>query len=293
MANPVYGGQAVMEGVMMRGGRAVATAVRRPDGEVVIKRQELQPIARRCPILGWPLVRGSVALVEMLSIGISALMWSANQAAPDGQELTKKDMVLSVVLSFGLAIVIFILAPTLVAGWLQRQIPVGFWLNLLEGLMRVGLFVGYIAIIARLEDIQRFFAYHGAEHKAVNALEAGEELTAERVRRYPVFHPRCGTAFMLYVMVIAIAFFSFFGWPVWWMRLVIRLAALPFIAGLAYEITRLAGASCSPWVKWALAPGLALQRLTTREPDDSMLEVAIAALKTVRDMQKTEGAHHA
>ncbi|MGI6604876.1 MAG: DUF1385 domain-containing protein [bacterium] len=278
--NRNIGGQAVIEGVMMRGRRFVATAVRREDGEIVVQVVEPSSLARKLPFLRWPFLRGAVALIESLVVGLQALAFSASQFGPGDEQLTTRELVLTLVVALGLGVGLFILLPTVLMRWFSvAQSPLV--LNLGEGVLRMTIFILYILSITRLKDIRRLFEYHGAEHKVVHAYEKGLELSAAAVRPFSTLHPRCGTSFLLYVMVVSIVLFSFLGWPNLWQRLLSRLLLLPVVAGISYELLRLAGRSKSPLVQALSWPGLGLQKLTTREPDDAQLEVAMRALEEV------------
>lgn len=280
-AKPLLGGQAVIEGVMMRGPVTMAIAVRRADGTITVS--ERQTTTKRDSILGWPIIRGCIAFVDTLRWGIDALLFSANESGAEDEQLSKSEMTTAVVLAFGLVVLLFFVAPTLAMHFFRNRVHSGVGLNLIEGVIRLAFFVIYMFAISRTADIQRVFAYHGAEHKVIHCHEAGLDLTPENARRFAVLHPRCGTAFLLIVFLIAIIVYSFFGWPNPLLRVVIRLALLPVIAGVAYEVMRYLARSKSAVARVLVQPGLLLQRLTTNEPDDSMLEVAIAALKAVRD----------
>ncbi len=278
------GGQAVIEGVMMRGPRRTAVAVRRPDNSIVVRQQEAVPWGERWPILKLPFVRGTVAVAEALALGIDALMYSANQAVEDeGEQLTRGQMSLTMAVSVVLAVGLFVVLPTWLIHYLESAVKASFTLNLLEGLVRLGILAAYIVGISLLPDIRRVLQYHGAEHKVIHAWEAGDDLTVERARRYSTLHPRCGTSFLLLLALISVFLFAFTGWPNLWERLAVRLGFFPVVAGLAYEAIRLAGrrsrGGCPVWLRPFIAPGLWFQKLTTREPDDGQLEVAIAALE--------------
>lgn len=273
----MYGGQAVIEGVMMRGPERMAIAVRRADGQVSVSVQQLDPWARRWPALRLPIIRGFASMLENLSLGITALLYSANESAGEGEQIGRGQMTLSVVVAFAVATLVFVAGPTALISGLRDVLGNVVLLNLVEGLIRIGLLVGYILAISRLDDIRRVFQYHGAEHKVIHTHEAGQELAVAAARGRSTLHPRCGTSFLLFVAVISILLFSFLGWPNLLVRVVSRLALMPVVAGLAYEVIRFSGRSKSPLLALAISPGLALQRLTTREPDDSQLEVAIAA----------------
>ncbi|MGI6096737.1 MAG: DUF1385 domain-containing protein [Dethiobacteria bacterium] len=276
------GGQAVIEGVMMRYKERLAIAVRCPNKEISLTEEKIQTLAKRWPILGLPIVRGSVSLVEAMVLGVKALTISANKALDEEEEeLGSWALFLTVTSAISLAVGLFILLPTIITGSLRPYLGRAIYLNISEGLMRVVLFLSYIFLISRWEDMRRVFQYHGAEHKAIFCLEAGEPLTVANARRFTTLHPHCGTSFLLIVMIISIILFSFFGWPSLLQRLLIRLVLLPLVAGLAYEGIRLAGRSKNPVVRYIMQPGLLLQRLTTAEPDDSQLEVALRALEAV------------
>ncbi len=287
MGKPVqYGGQAVIEGVMMRGPRESAIAVRLPNGEIEISRVLLNTWAKK-PIFKLPLIRGFVALVDSLIVGTRALTFSANRSMGEeegGEELGFWEMALTIGLAFGLGLLLFVGLPTGTAHLLRGQVTGVVWQNLLEGAIRLVVFFLYIVIISRLKDIQRVFQYHGAEHKAIFNYESGKELTVENARQFPRLHPRCGTSFLLIVVVVSIFVFAFVGLhPLWW-RLLSRMLLMPFVAGIAYEILKFSSRNLeSPWLRWLIVPGLLLQKLTTREPDDAQLEVALAALKGVLD----------
>jgi len=277
-----YGGQAVIEGVMMRGSCTMAVALRHPDGHIVVETEPLNEALYRGPLGRIPFLRGLVMLWDALVLGMKALMTSADVAA--GEEVTLSGPVGwgTGFLGIGLGVGLFMLLPSFLVGLLAPYIP-SEWLNsLLEGIVRLLLVVGYIWAVGYLPDIRRVFAYHGAEHKTVNAYEAGVRLTVDDVRPFPTSHTRCGTAFLLTVIVLTILIFAPFRRPSLIWRLLSRIVLLPVIAGIAYEFIRLtARLTDQPWMQVLIAPNLALQRLTTREPDDGMLEVAIAALKTV------------
>lgn len=277
-----YGGQAVIEGVMMRGPKRMAIAVRRPDGEIAIYQEEVKSVMQKYPILRLPILRGMVALVETMSTGITALMYSASQAMPDEQQLSKKEMTMTTVAGFALAIGIFVIVPTLLTNYVKALSMNAIVTHVVEGALRLGLFIGYLSVISLMKDIQRVYQYHGAEHKVINTFEAGDPLTVEYARKHSREHKRCGTSFLLYVVVISILFFSLIPVSNVWLRIVVRIAMLPVVAGLSYELIRLAGKYDNVFVNIMSRPGMWLQGLTTREPDDSQLEVAIASFETAR-----------
>ena len=285
MGKKYYGGQAVIEGVMMRGKETAAVAVRKPNQEIVVHKLNVYPAAKRWPALKLPILRGMVALVESLTIGMGALTYSANQAVEEGEEkLNAKEMALSMVIALVVVVGLFIVLPTVLVRLLRFKEVEGIqivYMNLLEGGIRIGIFLLYIIGISLLEDVQRFFEYHGAEHKVIHAFEAGKPLETDQILAMSSLHPRCGTAFLLYVMVVSILVFSFLGWQNIFMRILSRLAFLPLVAGLAYELIRWGGSIKSPLLGLLLAPGLFLQRLTTRDPDPKQIEVAVRALKEV------------
>lgn len=284
-----YGGQAVIEGVMMRGSRALALALRHPQGHIVVKTEPLNEALYRGPISRIPFLRGLVMLWDALSLGIKALMMSADMAT--GKEVSLSGPVGwgTALLGIGLGVGLFMLLPSFLMGLLVPYIPSEWVSSLLEGIVRLLLVVGYIWAVGFLPDIQRVFAYHGAEHKTVNAYEAGAGLTVDDVRLFPTAHTRCGTAFLLTVIVLTILIFAPFGRPSLVGRLLSRIVLLPVIAGVSYEFIRLTARLANrSWMRVLVAPNLALQRLTTREPDDGMLEVAIAALKAVLEGEETD-----
>ena len=292
MSNSAIGGQAVLEGVMMRGPSNWALAVRKPDGEIAEVNKPIHSVMARHWFFRLPVVRGVIALGESLAIGFRALAISANYAAQeegeDGEvqtELSRGAIIFAFAIAIGFALILFKVTPALITSWLP--IDATGWFVVVEGLIRVGLFIAYLLVISLLPDLRRVFQYHAAEHKVINAYEAGEELVPERVQRYSLIHPRCGTAFLLWVMVIAIFVFAFFGRPDWWLLIITRVALLPVIAGIAYELIRFAGKHAdNRWILALLGPGLWLQRLTTRQPSLDQLEVSIRALQQVLQQER-------
>lgn len=280
------GGQAVIEGVMMRGPKTMATAVRTPSGEIVLDVSEPVSLQERFPILKKPFLRGTVALYESLVLGMKSLGFSAKAAGEDEEEMTDKEIALTMVFSTVVAIVLFLALPTYAAKWLVPSDASHFMLNLMEGVIRLLLFLLYIWGISRTKDIARVFQYHGAEHKTIHAYEHDEELTVENVKKYTRIHARCGTNFLMIVMVVSILVFAFLGWPSLWERIVSRVLLMPVVAGIAYEVIRLAGRTENSFVHTMIAPGLWLQRITTNEPEDDQIEVAIRALEAVRPEDK-------
>jgi uncharacterized protein YqhQ len=286
-----YGGQAVIEGVMMRGQRYLAVAVRDPQGQVVVHREPLKGAIYTSGWARWPLLRGMVALWDTLAVGIRALAFSANVAVGGESEQTaieesaqgiERPIWATMIFALAVAVGLFFLVPVLLTNVADRYIGSAFVSNLVEKVIRLALILGYMLLIGRSADIQRVFGYHGAEHKAVNAYEAGVELTVPNVRRFTLLHPRCGTTFLVVVVIVSFLVFALLGRPPLAERLVSRVVLIPLIAGLAYEVIRFGATNYHrAVVRTLLAPGLAVQRLTTREPDDSMLEVSITALKAV------------
>jgi len=283
------GGQAVIEGVLMRAPRSMAIAVRRPDGEIVVKRDTVIPLSERFPLVKLPLVRGAVALFTSLVIGMQALSFSANEAISEGEEKSEMSPfamggTIAVALLFG--ILLFFILPLFLTKLLVPYIGgSNIVFNLVDGFIRVVVFLLYVYSISRMRDIQRVFEYHGAEHKSIFAFEAGIALTVENVKRFSRLHPRCGTSFLLIVMLVSIVVFSLIPklWP-FYLKAGSRIVLLPVIAGLSYELLKLSAKhEKSRLVRMLIAPGLALQRLTTREPDDSQLEVAIRSLEEALD----------
>jgi uncharacterized protein YqhQ len=288
------GGQAVLEGVMMRGVSTWSVAVRKPEGDVEVTSEPLVSWAKRHRVLRLPVIRGVVALAESLKIGFRALAISANaqlaeedEQEPIGGFTWGITIALSLVLAIGLFFVIPVGATSLIKDELGSALL--FWL--VEGVLRTAIFIGYILLISRLPDLRRVFEYHGAEHKTISAFEAGDELTPERAARYSRLHPRCGTSFLLIVMVIAIFVFAPIGLPEWYWLLLSRILGIPLIAGLSYEVIKWAGKNrYRRWVRILMWPGLMLQNLTTREPDREELDVAIRALEVVLAVEKPEDA---
>ncbi|HLM33445.1 MAG TPA: DUF1385 domain-containing protein [Gaiellaceae bacterium] len=287
MSAPI-GGQAVLEGVMMRSPTAWSVAVRKPNGQIAEVNRPVSSALLEHRWLRIPIIRGVVALGESLAIGFRALAISANYAAQDEDaaegdiqtELSKGQLIFAFGIAIGFALLLFKVSPALITSWLPIE-DNGLFV-VVEGLIRVAIFVLYLVILSLLPDLRRVFQYHAAEHKVINAHEAGEELVPEKVAPYSLLHVRCGTAFLLYVMVVAIFVFAFVGQPTWYWLIASRILLLPLIAGIAYEIIRFAGKNATnPALRGLLAPGMWLQRLTTREPTLDQIEVSIRALKEV------------
>lgn len=293
------GGQAVIEGVMMRGPKHIATAVRKPDGEIVIDKKENSKFLDKYKLRKIPIIRGLISFFESMVIGITALMFSA-QFFEEEEETSKKEnkkedaksekkdetlspwfMAGTIVVSLAFSIGLFILLPNFVSSLVVPEESTVLY-NLLEGILRMAIFIGYLAAVSQMKDIKRVFEYHGAEHKTIFCYEHGEELTVENVKKHSRFHPRCGTSFLLFVMIISFIVFSIIGRnPNIFINLLNRLLVLPLVAGISYEIIKFAGKSKNKIVGLLIKPGLCLQRLTTREPDESQIEVAIESLKAV------------
>lgn len=283
---PTYGGQAVIEGVMMRGRNAVAIALRAPDQQIIIHTEPLSPIYRS-QWMKIPFLRGVLSLWDALSLGMRALTLSANTQSGEDEKLEGASLYLTLSVSLAIAIGLFFLAPAFFGQLGERLLNTSAWLgNLIEGLLRLTFLVGYIVAVGRIPNIGRVFAYHGAEHKTINAFEAGAELTPQEVARFPLEHPRCGTSFLLTLVVLSVLIFSLLGPLDLPARLLTRVLMIPVLAGLAYEYIRWTANHLDRfWVRWMIAPNLALQRLTTREPGLDMLEVAIAAFCTMREKE--------
>ena len=283
MAKFYYGGQAVLEGVMMRGRKSMAVAVRAPDGTITLHEEPLTAAIYTKKWGQWPFVRGIGMLWDALGLGMRALLWSADVAMSEEKDVKFSGPVAwtTVASSLVVAVGLFFLLPTLAAKWLA-PLAGGLTGSLVEGVIRLGLFLLYLWGIGFMPDIRRVFGYHGAEHKTINAYEAGAPMNPASVARFSTSHTRCGTSFLLSVMVIAIIVFAPFHFDNVLLRLASRIVLIPVVAGIAYEFLRFTAARVErPWVRILIAPGLALQRLTTREPDETMLECAIAALKPV------------
>ena len=282
-----YGGQAVLEGVMMRGEKSLAIAVRDPAGRIVTHTEPLDSLLYRSRWSKMPLLRGLVMLWDTLSLGYRALMFSANVALQEegqGEEAKFSGGMMwgSLLLSLLFVVGVFFLLPAFLVGLVDRYIGSPLLSNLIEGVVRLGLFVLYLVAIGFLPDVRRVFAYHGAEHKTVNAYEAGTPLEAAQVQAFGTAHTRCGTSFLLVVLVAFVVITTLLGRPPLWARFLSRIVLIPLVAGLAYEWLKFGASHYSnPLVRWLAAPGLALQRLSTREPTDDMVEVAIVALRDV------------
>jgi len=278
------GGQAVIEGVMMRSPNAIAVAVRTPDNRIVVRKKPFRSVVRRLPWLNVPVLRGGAHLLESIGLGIDALMFSADQASSEDRVQEKPrlrdklSMWATIVFAFALSMGLFFYLPLMITQWLGVEGTILF--NVVDGIIRVLMFVLYLLAVSRMKDMARVFEYHGAEHKSIHAFENGRELNAAGARAFTTLHPRCGTSFLFFVMLISIVVFVFLGKPETVGDRLVRLAFVPLIGGLAYEAIKLSGKYAkSPWLKPFIGPGLLLQKITTNEPDDSQLDVAMAALR--------------
>lgn len=268
------GGQAIIEGVLMRGRNFIATAIRKSDGSIDLKTRRVRSISDRYPILKLPLIRGIVSIFESMTLGMKSMNYSSQISSDDEDPLTDSELKLTIILAIGFMIGIFIVIPTLTAKFLDPLDP-----NFVEGLIRIGILLIYLTMISKFRDMNRILQYHGAEHQTINCYESGEDLTVENVRKCSRFHPRCGTSFLLIVILVSIFIFSFLNCNDLWIRILSQILLLPIIAGISYELIR----SKNPIVRSIISPLMYLQILTTRSPDDSMIEVAIKALDVVKE----------
>jgi len=275
------GGQAVIEGVMMRNKSRIAIALRQGEGNIVVLKSTFSSLGDRCFVFKWPVLRGIVSFFEALILGFRSISSSAAYVLDEEEELKGWELPLTIVVSLAAGISLFILLPTFLMKYLHQGLERPLLLNLGEGGLRLFIFLSYIYLVSRWKEINRVFQYHGAEHKAIACYEAGRPLTVEDARPFSTLHRRCGTNFLLIVMVISIVLFSFFGWPVLWQRVLLRLLLLPLVAGLSYEVIRIAGRKDNFVTRIVSQPGLWLQLLTTKKPADDQVEVALSALKAV------------
>lgn len=277
------GGQALIEGVMMKGPSKTAMVVRKPDGQIQIKTENNRDLSKKYKILKLPIIRGAYRLIDAMVIGVRALNYSASfYDEEENKKSNKLQEVGSVIFSLVIAILFFMILPSTLAGFFKKFINNSVILNLIEGIIRLIIFFTYLFFISKLEDIKRVFMYHGSEHRTIHCYEAKKELTVENVQSFPIVHPRCGTSFLFMVMIISILVLSFFGWPNILLRFITRILAFPLIAGISYEINRFIGKSDSRIAKVLSIPGLAIQKyFTVKEPTDDMVEVAISSLKEV------------
>ncbi len=277
-----YGGQALIEGVMIRGPRSMAIACRKPDGEIIVRSEPLGGVYSAA-VRRIPLVRGAVVMWETLALGLRALMFSSNVALGEEREDVGSGPIWAVaILSLVLVSVVFFAGPLLIADWLEERIGNDLLVVIVEGGIRLGAVIGYVGLIGLMPDVRRVYAYHGAEHKSIHALENGDPLEPQFVQRHPTAHVRCGTSFLLTVVVVSVFVFATVGDPELWLRVASRIVLIPVIAAISYEVIRLGGAfESSPITRALMWPNLALQALTTRQPDDAQVEVALRALKEV------------
>ena len=308
MKSSGIGGQAVMEGIMMRNGSEYSVAVRKENGEIEVKKETYKGVGSKCKLFRLPFIRGIFSFVDSLVLGMKSLNYSASLFMEDGEEeepgrfekwLQKKFgdkaekviMDLTMVISIILAMGIFMVFPTWVSTLMKPLLGNGIWMALFEGVLRIAIFIAYVGLISLMPDIKRTYMYHGAEHKCINCIEHGMPLTVENVMKSSKEHKRCGTSFLLIVMVISILFFLVIRPETLWLRLVSRILLIPVIAGVSFEFLRLAGNSDNPVVNLLSKPGLMLQGLTTKEPDEKMAEVAICAVEAVFDCKAYEEAN--
>lgn len=308
MKSSGIGGQAVMEGIMMRNGSEYSVAVRKENGEIEVKKETYKGVGSKCKLFRLPFIRGIFSFVDSLVLGMKSLNYSASLFMEDGEEeepgrfekwLQKKFgdkaekviMDLTMVISIILAMGIFMVFPTWVSTLMKPLLGNGIWMALFEGVLRIAIFIAYVGLISLMPDIKRTYMYHGAEHKCINCIEHGMPLTVENVMKSSKEHKRCGTSFLLIVMVISILFFLVISPETLWLRLVSRILLIPVIAGVSFEFLRLAGNSDNPVVNLLSKPGLMLQGLTTKEPDEKMAEVAICAVEAVFDWKAYEEAN--
>lgn len=308
MKSSGIGGQAVMEGIMMRNGSEYSVAVRKENGEIEVKKETYKGVGSKCKLFRLPFIRGIFSFVDSLVLGMKSLNYSASLFMEDGEEeepgrfekwLQKKFddkaekviMDLTMVISIILAMGIFMVFPTWVSTLMKPLLGNGIWMALFEGVLRIAIFIAYVGLISLMPDIKRTYMYHGAEHKCINCIEHGMPLTVENVMKSSKEHKRCGTSFLLIVMVISILFFLVIRPETLWLRLVSRILLIPVIAGVSFEFLRLAGNSDNPVVNLLSKPGLMLQGLTTKEPDEKMAEVAICAVEAVFDWKAYEEAN--
>lgn len=304
MKSSNIGGQAVLEGIMMRHGDDYAVAVRKPDGEIFVQKDEYHSVIKWKALTKIPFIRGVFNFIDSMVLGIKTLMFSSEfyedeEEAEDGKELTTEEiakkekqekwmMNATVAISVVIAVAVFMILPYFLSSLLKPLMPSYHLRTLIEGFVRIGIFILYIALISRMDDIQRTFMYHGAEHKCINCIEHGLPLTVENVRKSSRQHKRCGTSFLFFVLAISIILLMLIQVESPVMRVIVRIALIPVIAGISYEVLKLAGRSDNPIVNLLSKPGLAIQKLTTKEPDDSMIEVAIQAVEAVFDWREYE-----
>jgi len=298
MERPSIGGQAVIEGVMMRNNEKYATAVRTADQKIVLDKREYLSLTKRYKVLGLPLIRGGVAFLESMVIGMKILTFSAEFFEVEGEEQAPSKfekfleakfgdrmndivIVISMVLALALSIGLFFIVPAFLSQIMGRFLPEGRWMNLMDGIIRIIILIGYVYLISRMKDIQRVFEYHGAEHKTINCYESGDEVTIENVMKHSRFHKRCGTNFIFIIVTVSIIVLTIINVQTFWLRIGVRLLALPLIAGISYELLKIFGKFDNGLINIFASPGMALQKITTREPDRSQVEIAITAFMNV------------
>src|SRR3989338_5128746 len=275
-----FGGQAVIEGVMMRNKTHYAIACRKPNGKIVVKKEKIKSVTHRLPFLAKPLVRGVVGLFEMMKLGMKALNYSANQQAKKNEKISNKEMGVTVAIALFLSIAIFVVIPFFLTRWITTDR--GFWFNLIDGIIRLTFFLLYIIIISFMADVKRLFQYHGAEHKTVYCIENKKKLVPENVKAFSTLHPRCGTSFLVIVLGLSIVIFSLIKTPVWYLNLSARILLIPIVAVVSYELLKIGAKYQKNWLfKLLIQPGLWVQKITTKEPDKKQIEVAIAALEAL------------
>jgi uncharacterized protein YqhQ len=281
------GGQAVIEGVMMRAPDAWAVAVRRPDRSIEAKRNELPALSSRNPLAKVPFLRGVFVLIEAMNLGFQALSWSAEKSGEEEEEISRKEIVFTMVIAVVGALAIFVLAPAFAANWLKDLVGGnGILFVILDGILRIALIVGYIWLIGRTKEIQRVFQYHGAEHKTIHAYENGDPLDMPSIQKYSPRHPRCGTSFIIIVaMVSFVVFLTLAPLPFGW-QIAARILLIPVIAGISYEVLK--AAAGQKWLSWASKPGIWIQSITTKEPSDDQVEVAVASLLAALEPSEVE-----
>ncbi|MEK6858048.1 MAG: DUF1385 domain-containing protein [Nanoarchaeota archaeon] len=278
-SQPSIGGQAVIEGVMMRSPKFTATAVRKKDGKIVFKTEKSNSLIKKYKVLQLPFIRGTISLFEMMVLGVKTLAWSASQQE-EGEEITFSELFWTVVTAFAFTIIAFVLLPYMITSFFVQQATLTF--NLIDGVIRLALFLGYVWAISYFHEIHRIFQYHGAEHKTVHCYENGKKLTVENVKKFTTLHPRCGTSMIIFVIALSIVLFSFIKSDYWPINVLLRIILIPVIGGIAYEVTKLSAKYQDNIVlKAIIYPGLCTQKLTTKEPDELQIEVAIAAMKKV------------
>lgn len=274
------GGQAIIEGVMMKNGPSYAAAVRLPTGKIEIMKDSHKSLTTKHKLLNLPLARGAIYLIEMMVLGMKTLTWSANQQTGEDEDLTTKELIFTFTLAFGLTILFFVVAPFFLASYFDPSR--GFIFNAWDGLFRLLFFVGYVSAISFMDDVKRLFQYHGAEHKVVNCYEKKLKLTVANVRKQSTLHPRCGTSFIILVIGISVVLFSFIVTQFWYYKLLARIILIPVIAGISFELLKFSAKFTGhPIIQMIIYPGLMMQKITTKEPDDEQIEVAIKAVKAV------------